>query len=104
MRTSGHTSETGRACVRSCVAALSGFAAALTWDRVPAGVREHARLAVVDLLGVGVAGAATAEHQRLPGRPPAGGDPRGGVVLDPTRLALALLGAGHRAGLPPVGA
>jgi hypothetical protein len=24
------------------------------------------------------------------------------VVFDPARLALALLGAGHRAGLPPV--
>jgi 2-methylcitrate dehydratase PrpD len=47
------------------VAALAAFAADLEWDRVPAGVRDQLRLTVVDLLGVGCAGAVTAEHRRL---------------------------------------
>jgi 2-methylcitrate dehydratase PrpD len=65
MRTSGHISRTMRDRVRSAAAVLGAFTADLRWHRVPSSVRDQVRLAVVDLLGVGVAGAVTSEHQRL---------------------------------------
>ena len=128
MRTSGRPSERVRASAsepvggdrrvraRAGVAALADFAAGLTWERVPATVRDQVLLALVDLLGVGVAGALTAEHQRLiaavaPAAGPssvlgasAGADPRDAAWLNGVAACSLELDEGnkHSRGHPAV--
>jgi 2-methylcitrate dehydratase PrpD len=64
---------------------LGGFAAALRWDGVAAGVRERLGLVVLDTLGVTVAGARTAELAAVT------------RAWDPPPGPATLVGAGRRA-------
>lgn len=85
MITSGQVTSELRDRVRAGVADLGDLAANLIWPDVPPTVQARLVLTVTDLLGVGIAGARTAEHRDLV------------VAVDPPPGPARVLGAGRGA-------